>query len=399
LERSIDVLAEELGLDPVELRRRNLIRPEQCPYVNVMGEHYDSVDFDKAIDEAVRISGYEELRLEQERRRAADDRILLGIGVSVYVEVSAGVPGMEKEYASVEVDQEGTVTVVVGTSAHGQGHWTTFAQIVSSTMGVPIEQVGFVQSDTDTVKSGVGTGGSRSAQVAGSAVRRGCDAVVAQGRQVAAALLEAEAADLDVVPGAGLGVRGVPGATVSWAALARAIRRDDIRPDGLAPRLFAEPGFDQGGGTSPFGCHIAVVEVDRDTGLVTLRRMVAVDDCGTVLNPMLAEGQVHGGLAAGIGQVLYEVSRFDGDGNPTTTTFADYGMPSAAELPSFETAHTVTPTTLNPLGAKGLGEAGTTGSVAAVHNAVIDALRPLGIRHLDIPLTPLSVWEAINASR
>jgi aerobic carbon-monoxide dehydrogenase large subunit len=401
LERSMDVLAGELGLDPAELRRRNFIRPGQCPYVNVMGETYDSVEFEKVLDEALRIAGYDLLRADQRRRREADERVLLGIGISVYVEVSAGSPGLDEDYASVEVTEDGRVELVVGTSAHGQGHWTTFAQVVSSTMGVPIEDVSLIQSDTDTVKRGKGTGGSRSAQIGGSAVRRGCDAVIAQARQLAAHLLEVSVDDLAVVPGpgGGIGVKGDPGAVVSWAQLARDIRRDDVRPSTMAPRLFADPGFDQGGGTSPFGCHVAVVEVDLETGLVRLYRMIAVDDCGTVLNPMIAEGQVHGGLAAGIGQALFEESRFDPDGNPTTTTFADYGMPSAAELPSYETAHTVTPTLRNPLGAKGLGEAGTTGSIAAVHNAVLDAVAHLGVRHLDTPLTPLAVWEALQAAR
>jgi aerobic carbon-monoxide dehydrogenase large subunit len=396
LERSMDVLAGELGIDPVELRRRNFIRPEQFPYSNVMGEYFDSAEFDKALSEALRLVDYDSVRKEQERRRRADEDLLLGIGVGCYIEVSAGIPGFDAEYASVEVDEDGAVTVVAGTSAHGQGHWTTYAQIVASMMGVAAEDVRFVQGDTDRVKSGIGTGGSRSAQVGGSAVRRACDQVVEQARELAAELLEVSPTDIQVVPGAGLGVRGVPDATISWAGLAQAIRDDGRRPANLAPRLFADPGFTQGGGTSPFGCHIVVAEVDRRTGLVTLPKVVAVDDCGVVINPMLAEGQVHGGLAAGIGQALFETSRFDQDGNPITTTFADYGMPSAAELPSYQTAHTVTPTTRNPLGAKGLGEAGAVGSVAATHNAVADALAHLGLNRIDLPLTPLRIWEALQ---
>ena len=398
IERAMDVLAAELGIDPVELRRRNFIRPGQFPYTTVMGEHFDSADFDKALTEALRLVDYDSVRKEQQRRRQEDDDLLLGIGVSCYVEVSAGTMGFDAEYASVEVDPDGTVTVVAGTSGHGQGHWTTYAQIVGSAMGVPAEQVRLVQSDTERVKSGMGTGGSRSAQIGGSAVRRACDEVVAQARQLAAHLLEAAPADIVVVPGSGLGVRGDPEAAIGWAELAGAIRDDTRRPAQLAPRLFADPGFDQGGGTSPFGCHIVVAEVDRRTGMVTIARVVAVDDCGVVINPMLAEGQVHGGLAAGLGQVLFETALFDEDGNPVTTTFADYGMPSAADLPSYETAHTVTPTALNPLGAKGLGEAGTTGSVAAAHNAVADALAHLGLGRIDLPLTPLRIWEALQAS-
>ena len=398
IERAMDVLAAELGIDPVELRRRNFIQPGQFPYTTVMGEHFDSADFDKTLTEALRLVDYDGVRKEQQRRRQDDDDLLLGIGVSCYVEVSAGTMGFDAEYASVEVDPDGTVTVVAGTSGHGQGHWTTYAQIVASVMGVPAEQVRLVQSDTERVKSGMGTGGSRSAQIGGSAVRRACDEVVDQARQFVAHLLEAAPADMEVVPGSGLGVRGDPEAAISWAELAQTIRDDSRRPAPLAPRLFADPGFNQGGGTSPFGCHIVVVEVDRRTGMVTIARVVAVDDCGVVINPMLAEGQVHGGLAAGLGQALFETARFDEDGNPVTTSFADYGMPSAADLPSYETAHTVTPTALNPLGAKGLGEAGTTGSVAAAHNAVADALVHLGLGRIDLPLTPLRIWEALQAA-
>ena len=276
IERAMDVLAAELGIDPVELRRRNFIQPGQFPYTTVMGEHFDSADFDKTLTEALRLADYDSVRKEQQRRRQEDDDLLLGIGVSCYVEVSAGTMGFDAEYASVEVGPDGTVTVVAGTSGHGQGHWTTYAQIVGSAMGVPAEQVRLVQSDTERVKSGMGTGGSRSAQIGGSAVRRACDEVVAQARQLAAHLLEAAPADIVVVPGSGLGVRGDPEAAISWAELAGAIRDDTRRPAQLAPRLFADPGFDQGGGTSPFGCHIVVVEVDRRTGMVTIARVVAV---------------------------------------------------------------------------------------------------------------------------
>jgi carbon-monoxide dehydrogenase large subunit len=396
IERAVDVLAAELGIDPAELRRRNFIQPGQFPYTNVMGEQFDSADFDKALTEALRLADYDSVRKEQQRRRQEDDDLLLGIGLSCYVEVSAGTLGFDAEYASVEVGTDGTATVVAGTSGHGQGHWTTYAQIVESVMGVTAERVRFVQSDTERVKSGMGTGGSRSAQIGGSAVRRACDEVVEQARQLAADLLEAAPADIEVVPGSGLGVRGDPEAAISWAGLATAIQDDARRPAHLAPRLFADPGFNQGGGTSPFGCHIVIAEVDRRTGMVGIQRVVAVDDCGVVINPMLAEGQVHGGLAAGIGQVLFETALFDEDGNPVTTTFADYAMPSAADLPSYETAHTITPTALNPLGVKGLGEAGTTGSVAATHNAVADALAHLGLGRIDLPLTPLRIWEAMQ---
>src|SRR5215469_12030571 len=242
IERAMDVLATELDIDPVELRRRNFIQPSKFPYTNVMGEHFDSADFDKVLTEALRLADYEGLRKEQRRRRQEDDDLLLGIDISCYVEVSAGSLGFDAEYASVEAGEDGTVTVVAGTSGHGQGHWTTYAQIVTSAMGVPPEQVRLVQSDTEQVKSGMGTGGSRSAQIGGSAIRRACEEVVEQGRQLAAQLLEASPADIEGVPGAGLGVRGDPETAVSWARLAQAIRDDAGRPANLAPRLFADPG-------------------------------------------------------------------------------------------------------------------------------------------------------------
>lgn len=396
LERTMDRLAGTLGLDPVELRRRNFIEPDRFPYVNAMGTEYDSADFGKALDEALRLADYAGLRAEQAARRASGDQTELGIGVSTYIEVSAGTPGMTGEYASVEVGEDGHATIVAGTSAHGQGHWTVYAQILFDALGIAPEKVRFVQSDTDTVPRGMGTSGSRSLQLGGTAVRKAADEVLEQAKEVVAHLLEASADDIEVAPGSGLTVRGVPGHSMGWGEIARALADESRRPPQMASRLFADPAFEQGGGTSPFGCHIAVVEVDTQTGMTMMRRMVAVDDCGLVVNPLLAAGQVHGGVAAGIGQALFEYSAFDENGNPTTTSFADYGMPSAADLISYDVAHTVTPTLRNPLGAKGLGEAGTTGSIAAVHNAVIDAVAKRGIDHIDLPLTPMRVWQALQ---
>jgi carbon-monoxide dehydrogenase large subunit len=400
LERAMDVLAHELDLDPVELRRRNLIQPEQFPYRTATGVEYDSGDYERALDEALRIAGYDELRAEQARRRERSDSRYLGIGVSCYVEVSAGSPGMTAEYASVEVTPAGRVRILAGTCAHGQGHHTTYAQIVASVLGIPVEQVDFVDGDTDLVPRGAGTAGSRSAQVGGSAVKVASDAVLEKARVLAAHLLEADPSDIVIGDGGGLGVQGVPASTLSWATLAEAASDPARLPPGMEPGLAADPGFDQGPtGTAPFGCHIAVVEVDGETGAVELLRIVAVDDCGTVINPLLAEGQVHGGLLAGIGQALFEEVAYDDGGNPLHASFADYAFPSSADLPSYETHHTVTPTPHNPLGAKGVGEAGTTGSLAAVHNAVVDAVAHLGIRHIELPLTPFNVWQAIAAAQ
>jgi carbon-monoxide dehydrogenase large subunit len=397
LERAMDILAAELHIDPVELRRRNLIRPDQFPYHSVTGVEYDSGDYERCLDEALRRADYEGLRKEQRARRERGHTLHLGIGVSCYVEVSATGFGFSAEYASVEITPEGRAKVIAGTCAHGQGHHTTYAQIVASSLGIPVEHVDFLDGDTDAVKSGMGTGGSRSTQVGGTAVKLASDEVLDKARRIAAHLLEADPGDIVLADG-GLAVQGVPSSALSWAVLAEAAHDPTRLPEGMGPGLFADPGFSQAEvGTAPYGCHVAVVEVDGETGAVELVRMVAVDDCGVVINPMLAEGQVHGGLVAGIGQALFEEIRFDDEGNPLTTSFAEYAMPSAAEMPSYETSHTVTPTPHNPLGAKGLGEAGTTGSVGAVHNAVIDAVAHLGVRHIEMPLTPFKVWTAIQA--
>ena len=394
IERAIDVLARRLGVDPVEVRRRNLIPPEDFPIGTVSGGFYDTGDYERCLDAALEIVGYDALRTEQASRRGTGSS-WLGIGVCAYVEMSAA--GANREFGSVEVLRSGRVRVLVGSSSHGQGHRTVFAQIAASMLGVPLEVVDVVQSDTRVVPDGVGTFGSRSAQLGGSAVRAGAEAVLAKARELAAHALEASPDDVVVVPGGGLAVAGVPAAALSWGELAAIADDPARRPAGVSPRLFADPGFEQvDTGTAPFGCHVAVVEVDAETGAVDLRRMVAVDDCGFVLNPMIAAGQVHGGLLAGIAESLFEELRYDADGNPINATFAEYLFPSAADVPRFEVGHTVTPTPNNPLGAKGLGEAGTTGSLAAIYNAVIDAVAHLGIDHVDLPLTPQRVWEAVN---
>jgi carbon-monoxide dehydrogenase large subunit len=387
LERLMDLAADELGIDPVEIRRRNFIGPAEFPYETLMGVTYDSGNYEATLSEALRLAGYDALRAEQEGRRRRNDRLQLGIGVAVYVEVTAG--GSATEWASVEVHDDATVTVRVGTSAHGQGHATSFAMIVADRLKVPLEAVRFVQSDTAAVPTGGGTGGSRSLQIGGSAVAKASNAVLAQARALAADLLEADEGDIVVTEDGRLGVAGVPARTFGWADLARA---SASRGEPLAAAL----DFDQAGATFPFGAHVAVVEVDVETGFVRSLRHVAVDDCGRVLNPLIVAGQQHGGVAQGIAQALWEEMVHDEDGNPLTATLADYTMPSAAELPSFEVASTETPTPLNPLGAKGIGESGTVGSTPAVQNAVIDALSHLGVRHIDLPCTPERVWRAVK---
>jgi carbon-monoxide dehydrogenase large subunit len=383
LERIMDISAAELGVDPVELRRANLLPPFDGGYTTVMGTPYDTGDYGRALDEALRIAGYERLRAEQAERRRRGDRWQLGVGVSVYVEVTAG--GGGEEYASVEVHADGTATISVGTSAHGQGHATSFAMIVSDRLGIPLESIRFVQSDTAAVPRGGGTGGSRSLQVGGSAVLSAAEEVWRQARERAAAELEADPADIVVHDGGGLGVAGVPTRTVGWDVLAK---------DGP---IAAALDFKVDGPSFPFGAHVCVVEVDTETGQVRPLRHVAVDDCGRIVNPLLVTGQQHGGVAQGMAQALWEEVVFDGDANPVTANLADYAMPSAAELPSFETANTVTPSRRNPLGAKGIGESGTIGSTPAAHNAVVDALSHLGVRHVPMPCTPERVWRAIRS--
>jgi carbon-monoxide dehydrogenase large subunit len=389
IERIMDLAAAELGIDPVELRRRNFIQPDEFPYQTLSGVRYDIGDYDLPLREALRIADYEKLREEQATRREGGDPVQLGIGVSVYVEITGGAGD---EYGSVTVHPDGSATISAGTSAHGQGHATSFAMVASERLGIPIEKIRFVQSDTATVPRGGGTGGSRSLQMAGNAVQAAATDVLEQGRKRAAAMLEASVDDVQLTEDGEFGVAGVPSATITWAQVASGAEAE-------GEQLFAGLDFHQDSATFPFGAHVAVVEVDTDTGRVTPRRLVAVDDCGRVLNPLIVEGQQHGGLAQGIAQALYEEVVYDPDGQPLTGTLADYRMPSAADLMVFEASNTETPTPLNPLGAKGIGESATVGSTPAVQNAVVDALSVLGVRHVDLPCTPERVWRAVQDAR
>lgn len=388
-ERLMDQAARELGIDPVELRRRNLLPDSVFPHTTTTGVTYDSGAYGHALDTAVDAAGYEALRSEQARRRAAGDAVQLGIGVACYVEITAG--GSPEEFAAVTVHADGSATVAAGTAAHGQGHATSYAMLVADATGIPLARITHIDGDTDLVPRGGGTGGSRSLQLAGSAVVGATTTLIERARALAAGLLEADPDD--VVLNATTGtfhVVGVPASGVAWVDVA-------ARADAEGQPLGADHVFTQPGATFPFGAHIAVVEVDTETGAVRLVRHIAVDDCGTVLNPVIVEGQQHGGIAAGLGQALYEEVRYDTSGTPQTTTFADYALPSAAEMPSFEVHSTETPSPLNPIGAKGIGEAATIGSTPAIQNAVIDAVAHLGVRHIDMPCTPETVWRAINA--
>ena len=389
VERILDKAANAIGMDPAELRRKNYIQPDAFPLTTLVGANYDSGEYERSLDAVLEASGYADLRAEQARRREANDPMMLGIGVSSYVEVTAPI-GLHVEYGSCEINDDGSATIKVGTSSHGQGHDTAFSMIVNDVLGIPMDQVTHVDADTEEVARGSGTLGSRSLQAGGSAIYEASQVVLEKGKQLAASLLEASADDIVVGEGA-LQVAGVPAKSISWADLATAAVEQEIE-GGLAHEL----DFDGTDATYPFGSHVAVVEIDRETGHVELLRHVAVDDCGTILNPMLVNGQQHGGIAQGIAQALWEHVQYDEDANPVTASLMDYLMPSAAELPSFEVSNTETASPRNPLGAKGIGESGTIGSTPAVHNAVCDAVAHLGIEHVDMPCTPQAVWRALQ---
>jgi len=390
LERIMDVAAAELDIDPVQLRRRNLLDPADFPLTTVVGAVYDVGDYDVALREALRLADYDGLRAEQQRRRATGDPRQLGIGVSVYVEITAG--GGGSEFASVRVHQDGSATISAGTSAHGQGHATAFGMLAADTLNIPMDKITYVQSDTAVVPRGHGTGGSRSLQMAGPAIQAASGEVLEQARRHAATMLEADVADIELTGTGEFGVRGVPASALTWQQVAGSVAA-------AGEELYAGLDTHQDGATFPFGAHVSVVEVDTETGWVRPLRHIAVDDCGRILNPLLVQGQQHGGLAQGIAQALYEEIVFDPDGQPLTATLGEYAMPSAADMFTFQTANTETPTPLNPLGAKGIGESATIGSTPAVQNAVVDALRPLGVRHIDLPCSPQRVWRAIRDAR
>lgn len=388
IERAVDLFAAEIGMDPAEVRRRNLVPADAFPYTTALGTTYDCGDYAGALERVLDAAGYARLRAEQARRRTAGDPVQLGIGLSAYVEITAGPGPGEQEYARVSVGADGRITVATGSSPHGQGHATSWSMIVRALTGVDLDAVDVVHGDTALVPEGVGTFGSRSLQVGGMAVHRATVALVERARRVAAGLLEADAAEVILDPDTGaFRVPKVPGVSRTWAEVA------------AAGPLEETVTFSTEAPTFPFGAHVAVVEVDTETGEVRLVRVVACDDAGRVLNPVVVEGQRHGGIAQGVAQALTEVVVHDAGGNPLTTTFADYGIPSAADLPRYELIPMETPTPLNPLGVKGIGESGTIGATPAVHNAVVDALAPFGIRHLDLPLTPERVWRAIAEAR
>ena len=388
IERTIDEFARVCDIDPAEVRRRNYIAPSDFPLTTSMGAKYDSGEYAAALELALKAAGYDQLLVEQKKRRDSNDPVQIGIGIASYVETTN--PMGSGDYGSVEIKADGGAIVRTGSSSHGQGHHTAWAMIVSETTGIPMDKIEFRFGDTDDVDRGGGTGGSRSLQVGGSAAKLAAESVIEKARQRAADLLEAAVEDviIDTVRGA-FHVKGSPTPARTWAELM-------IEID--AP-LEAEVDYVPEGATFPFGTHVCVVEVDVETGSVVVARHIACDDAGTIINPLLVDGQVHGGIAQGVAQALLEVIAYDPDGNPITSNLADYGFISAAELPSFERVPMETPTPRNPLGAKGIGEAGTIGATPAVHNAVVNAVSHLGVTHIDMPCTSFNVWSAIQAVR
>lgn len=384
IERAVDLFAAQIGMDPTEVRRRNFISPDAFPFKTKGGANYDSGNYAGALYEALKIADYDGLRAEQAERRERGDVVQLGIGLATYVEVTFG---GDSENATVTMNADGTVTVLTGTSPHGQGHATAWSMLVSDQLGVPMDKITVIHGDTDLIPNGGGTGGSRSLQLGGVAVQAATKDLVAEALKRAADELEVDVADLQLdARRQAIVVKGTT-TSVSLAALAQ------------AEPLSAYKVWNGEGQTFPFGAHVAVVEIDTEIGDVRLRTLYSCDDAGFVLNPVLCEGQRYGGIAQGASQALYEEFIYDEDGNPLTASLMDYPFPSAADLPSFELAHQQTITPLNPLGSKGIGEAGTIGATPAVQNAIVDALSHLGVRHVDIPAHPQRIWEAIRDAR
>jgi aerobic carbon-monoxide dehydrogenase large subunit len=406
IERIIDDLAAELGMEPLELRERNWIRHEEFPFTTIAGLTYDSGNYEAATARARELFGYDALRAEQAERSARGDKVRLGIGISTFTEMCGLAPSRVLgslaygaggwEHAAIRMLPTGKVEVVTGSSAHGQGHETAWSQIVSDALGVPFEDIRVLHGDTQIAPKGMDTYGSRSLAVGGMALVQACDKVIEKARIVASQMLEAPPSEIEFSAGT-FRARGSagPGTTIQEVALATFAAHD--LPEGVEPSLDSDATYDPDNFSFPHGTHLCATEVDTETGMVTIRSYVAVDDVGVVVNPLIVEGQVHGGLAQGIAQALYEEGVYDDDGNLVTTTLADYLLPSAADLPSYVTDRTQSPAA-NRLGVKGVGEAGAIASTPAVVNAVIDALRPLGVTDVTMPCTPERVWRAITAA-
>ena len=408
IERAMDSLARTVGVDPAEIRRRNFIPTAAFPYSSAPGLVFDSGNYDGALDKALEMAGYDQLRKEQQARRETGSTKHLGIGLSTYCEMCGLAPSRVLaalkygaggwEAASVQLLPTGKVQVTTGTSPHGQGHETCWSQIAADRLGISPDDVEVLHSDTAISPLGMDTYGSRSLAVGGTAVALATDKVIDKARTIAAHQLEVSEDDLEFANGV-FAVKGTPDKAIPIQGIAYASFTGHNLPDGMEPNLRAEASYDPPNFVFPFGTHVCVVEVDEETGSVELLKYVAVDDCGNQVNPMIVEGQVHGGIVQGIGQALFEEASYDEDGNLLTSTLADYLVPSAAEMPSFDLGFTVTPSPSNPLGVKGIGEAGTIASTPAVINAIVDALAPLGVTDVRMPASPQRVWSTIQEPR
>jgi carbon-monoxide dehydrogenase large subunit len=405
IERIVDEMAVELGMDPMELRRKNWIEHDDFPYTTVTGITYDSGNYEEATDKALALMGWDDLRREQADRIARGDPVRLGLGISTYTELCGWAPsrllgvlayaGGGWDHASVRVLPTGKVEVVTGTSPHGQGHETAWSQIVADRLGVPFEDVEILHGDTRTSPRGWDTYGSRSAAVGAIAVSNAALRVIDKAKRIAAHLLEASEDDVEFANGT-FSVKGAPGTGKTIQDLAFAAFAAHDIPDGVEPNLDADATFDPVALSFPHGTHLCAVDIDTETGRATIRRYVCVDDVGEVINPLIVDGQVHGGVVQGISQALFEEAVYDADGNLTTGSFVDYLLPSAPDVPSMITDRTVSPSTTNPMGVKGVGETGTIAATPAVVNAILDAVRPFGVTDIPMPCTPERIWRAVN---
>ena len=401
VERAVDMLARELKMDPAELRRKNLIQPNQFPFTTQVGAIYDSGNYENALDVALKAAKWEQLKAERDAAQAQGR--LVGLGLAMYVEVcglgpSSSLPTGGWEHSQVTIERDGRISATTGASPHGQGNETTFAQMLADQFGVPFEHITILHGDTAIVKQGIGTFGSRSQAVGGVALQMAGAKVKTKMAKFAAALLEADEDDL-VFENGMISVKGAPASGKSFASVASFAYVPVPLPEGLEPGLSEEAFFEPSNNTYPFGCHISMLEIDRKTGEPTLLKMFAVDDAGNRINPLIVEGQIHGGLAQGIGQAMIEEVVYDEHGQLLTGTFMDYAFPRAIDFPRFQLTAAVTPTPVNPLGAKGVGEAGTLGSTPSIVAAAVDALSEFGVKHIDMMLRPEKLWRIIQGGQ
>jgi len=401
VERAMDMLARALNMDPADLRRKNFIQPHQFPFKTQMGAVYDSGDYEKALDLALKTADWKRLKAERDAARA--EGRLVGLGLAMYVEVcgigpSSSLPTGGWEHSQVTIERDGRISATTGASPHGQGNETTFAQMLADQFSVPFEHVTILHGDTSVVKQGIGTFGSRSQAVGGTALHMAGGKVKVKMAKFAAALLEAHQDDL-VFENGTIMVKGSPASAKKFADVAAYAYIPVPLPEGLEPGLSEEAFFEPSNNTYPFGCHISMLEIDRETGEPTLLKFIAVDDAGNLINPMIVEGQIHGGLAQGIGQAMIEEAVYNKDGQLVTGSFMDYALPRATDFPHFELHATVTPTPVNPLGAKGVGEAGTLGSTPSIVCAAVDALSEFGVKHIDMMLRPEKLWRIIHGGQ